>query len=279
MRYMVREKKILQENRLQNSPHLQLLMLGALVVGLVAFQGCTSSQVYREGPPPAVMPQGGEYDIPDLNMYGTWISIYPYGHVWRPSVVAGWRPFSYGHWVYSDVGWTWVSYEPFGWIVYHYGSWYWSEEDQWVWVPGYGGWSPATVDWMQYGDYVCWAPLAARGLVWRRPWEGGNSSVWMVVRSEEFTRDNVGERRIDVADIRKGGRPEGATHRAPGPRDIERRTHTTVATVNIGRAPIAAGRNQIHKMEVPAAEAKRIEKYKGKVEKEVLKRPNQGEHR
>jgi hypothetical protein len=38
-------------------------------------------------------------------------------------------------------------------------------------------------------------------------------------------------------------------------------------------------KNQIHKMRVPATETQRFEKYKLKVESEVLKRLNQSEHR
>ena len=123
--------------------------LGLALVVIVALQGCAPAGVYRERAHMAVVAQSREYDIADLNSYGEWVAVNPYGRVWRPYVAAGWQPFSYGHWIYSDVGWVWVSYEPFGWVVYHYGSWFWSEDEGWVWVPGYGGWSPATVDWLQ----------------------------------------------------------------------------------------------------------------------------------
>src|SRR5712671_3680937 len=45
-----------------------------------------------------------------LAPYGQWLWIDPYGWVWSPSHVdAGWRPYTDGHWVYADCGWTWVS--------------------------------------------------------------------------------------------------------------------------------------------------------------------------
>jgi hypothetical protein len=264
---------------MRNHQSLLAFLLGSVLIGIVTLQGCAPVGVYRERAQMAAVAQNRDYDIPDLNSYGEWIAINPYGRVWRPYVAAGWQPFSYGHWIYSDVGWVWVSYEPFGWVVYHYGSWYYSEDDGWVWVPGYGGWSPAIVDWIQYGDYVCWAPLAARGVVWDRPWEEHNHNVWTVIRAENFTRDNVGQQRITGADLHMGDQPVGVMQRAPGPQEIESRTHQPVATMNVSRDPVSVGSGQIHKMRVPDSETQRIKQYKGTVERDVLRRPSQGEHR
>src|SRR5437773_2233500 len=69
-----------------------------------------------------------------------------------------WRPYTDGHWVYTDVGWTWVSEEPFGWATYHYGRWTRLRNIGWVWVPG-DEWAPAWVSWRKNNDYVGWAPL------------------------------------------------------------------------------------------------------------------------
>ena len=39
----------------------------------------------------------------DLDAYGTWRNIPPYGMVWVPSsVVAGWAPYQYGHWAWVE---------------------------------------------------------------------------------------------------------------------------------------------------------------------------------
>jgi hypothetical protein len=72
-----------------------------------------------------------------------------------------WRPYSDGYWAYTDVGWTWVSYEDFGWATYHYGRWIRLRGRGWVWVPG-RDWGPAWVSWRTGGDYVGWAPLPPR---------------------------------------------------------------------------------------------------------------------
>src|SRR5207245_161040 len=80
------------------------------------------------------------------------------GDVWQPGQAQSrtWRPYTDGHWVYTDVGWTWVSEEPFGWATYHYGRWTRLRNIGWVWVPG-DEWAPAWVSWRKSSDYVGWA--------------------------------------------------------------------------------------------------------------------------
>jgi len=114
----------------------------------------TSTAERREG--------GGSYDIfyTRLEPYGSWFESSDYGYVWQPREAGSseWRPYRDGHWVYTDVGWTWVSDERFGWATYHYGRWTRLRNVGWVWVPG-DEWAPAWVSWRQSNDYVGWAPL------------------------------------------------------------------------------------------------------------------------
>jgi hypothetical protein len=121
-----------------------------------------------------VQPAGG-YDVSvDLNVqggvtfetfqgslqpYGDWVVVGSYGRVWRPHVPAGWRPYYYGRWEWTNEGWLWVSDEPWGWAAYHYGRWAYDPYYGWLWVPGYE-WSPAWVSWRVSGDAIGWAPLA-----------------------------------------------------------------------------------------------------------------------
>jgi hypothetical protein len=95
-----------------------------------------------------------------LDRYGDWRETSDYGYVWQPRQAQSrsWRPYTDGHWVYTDVGWTWVSEEPFGWATYHYGRWMRLRNIGWVWVPG-DEWAPAWVSWRKSNDYVGWAPL------------------------------------------------------------------------------------------------------------------------
>ena len=97
----------------------------------------------------------------NLSPYGSWIDVADYGYCFQPNVAvdnADWRPYADGYWAYTDVGWTWVSYEDFGWATYHYGRWTDLADYGWVWVPGYE-WGPAWVSWRTGGDYIGWAPL------------------------------------------------------------------------------------------------------------------------
>ncbi|HEY3661668.1 MAG TPA: DUF6600 domain-containing protein [Chthoniobacterales bacterium] len=97
----------------------------------------------------------------NLSAQGNWIEVADYGYCFQPNVAvsnADWRPYSDGYWAYTDLGWTWVSYEDFGWATYHYGRWADLDSYGWVWVPGYE-WGPAWVSWRTGGDYVGWAPL------------------------------------------------------------------------------------------------------------------------
>ena len=96
-----------------------------------------------------------------LEPQGVWRETSTYGYVWQPQEAQesrSWRPYTNGHWVYTDAGWTWVSEEPFGWATYHYGRWTRLRNIGWVWVPG-DEWAPAWVSWRKSDDYIGWAPL------------------------------------------------------------------------------------------------------------------------
>ena len=95
---------------------------------------------------------------------GNWYQVADYGYVWQPDAATSpdWRPYTDGYWAYTDVGWTWVSYEDFGWATYHYGRWVRLEDYGWCWVPGYE-WGPAWVSWRTGGNYIGWAPLPPEG--------------------------------------------------------------------------------------------------------------------
>jgi hypothetical protein len=113
--------------------------------------------------PPGGSPNASYQSFYDaLAPYGSWVQIPNYdGYLWQPAATVQnpfWRPYTLGHWVYTDEGWTWVSDEPFGWITYHYGRWMRTRTLGWVWAPG-DQWAPAWVSWRYGDDYVGWAPL------------------------------------------------------------------------------------------------------------------------
>jgi hypothetical protein len=94
-----------------------------------------------------------------LAPYGRWVVAARYGEVWVPSGISrGWDPYWDGEWLWTDYGWTWISYDPWGDIPYHYGTWAWVDPYGWVWVPG-TIWAPAWVTWAWTDSYIGWAPV------------------------------------------------------------------------------------------------------------------------
>jgi len=98
-----------------------------------------------------------------LSNYGDWLYSDRWGEVWRPMQQdqdPNWRPYTVGHWVFTDeYGWTWASDES-GWgdVVYHYGRWVYDPDAGWLWMAGYV-WSPAWVVWRSAGPNVGWMPM------------------------------------------------------------------------------------------------------------------------
>ncbi len=114
--------------------------------------------------PQTTVDVGRFYD--ELAPYGEWISTPEYGWVWSPyDMEAGWRPYTNGHWEYTDYGWTWVSDLDWGWATFHYGRWYFDDMYGWVWIPG-TVWGPAWVAWRHGDGYIGWAPLPP-GVIWQ----------------------------------------------------------------------------------------------------------------
>ncbi len=113
-----------------------------------------------------------------LSPYGNWVEVAEHGACWLPAVEEGWAPYTNGNWAYTDVGWTWVSHEPFGSIVFHYGRWL-LTGDGWAWVPG-SDWAPAWVSWRAGNEYVGWAPLPPSV-----PWHANRGvGAWVDVHAE-----------------------------------------------------------------------------------------------
>lgn len=138
-----------------------LLVSAGLATGAARSQ---SSDCPCPCPPAADNGTGGDpgtasisYFHEQLSPYGRWVDREGYGQVWVPYVAAGWRPYTTGHWVYTDQGWAWVADESWGWAPFHYGRWFYADGG-WGWVPG-TVWAPAWVAWRNGGGYVGWAAL------------------------------------------------------------------------------------------------------------------------
>jgi len=119
----------------------------------------TYGQNYPGSPQPYGQNEDTSYFYDRLAPYGNWIYLDSYGYVWIPRYMAyGWRPYSDGHWIYTDYGWTWISDQEWGDITFHYGRWGYDNYIGWFWVPG-TVWGPAWVAWRSNDQYMGWAPL------------------------------------------------------------------------------------------------------------------------
>jgi hypothetical protein len=181
-----------------------------------------------------------EYNVDDLNQYGDWVNVNQYGRVWQPSVVNNWQPFTNGHWAFDGNDWVWVSYEPFGWIVYHYGSWEFSPTYGWLWIPARDQWSPARVQWVDYGDNVCWAPLRYNNQNWSEPWENNNIHPWMVVKMQDFNRENISTyRENNISRVIANNNQVQIERRQPDVKVVQRYVREPIPIVKIVREPVS----------------------------------------
>lgn len=162
---------------------------------------------------PAARPAHADVDVSIDFFYnnlseddGSWVEVADYGYCWQPAVAVSnrdWRPYADGYWAYTDVGWTWVSYESFGWATYHYGRWARVRDHGWMWVPG-REWGPAWVSWRTGGDYVGWAPLPPR-----RYSRGGGEVVYegRSIGGQVDIEFDIGPSYYNFVDVRYIGAP------------------------------------------------------------------------
>ncbi len=194
----------------------KVYILCILLVGLSAGCGEGSGTASRSEVTP------DEY-FSALDSYGTWMDVAGLGRVWQPAEPYDWRPFGDGQWVWTDRGWMWMSDEPFAWVVYHYGYWsHWGAAG-WLWVPAYD-WSPARVHWYSGNDYIGWAPLPPPGINPPRAYDEEN--IWVVVPSNQFTREHVVRYRVPTQ--RSMLAPLKEERRAPDIGFVRRATNTDV---------------------------------------------------
>jgi Family of unknown function (DUF6600) len=240
----------------------------AVMLLLVCFQSCTTYETQSN----SNENQYDGYNTADLNNYGEWIQT-SYGLAWRPYVAEGWAPFDYGYWTYADNNWTWISYEPFGWIVYHYGNWYDDPTYGWVWFPSSNQWSPARVEWVRYDNYIGWAPIppahvAAYG---GNPWEANQNKYWHVVKSQDFTNDNV-HNYIVSSPLRNnmGARNSTTERTAPSPQEIQKTTGKSVPVVKLQHQRINLRNRNVEKTVLPPQDEKKVQDNSTKVRNNVL---------
>ncbi len=158
-----------------------------------------------------------------LSPYGDWVDAGEYGYAWHPRDVGeDWRPYTEGHWAYTDAGWTFVSEEPYAWAVYHYGRWTRVNDIGWIWVPG-REWGPAWVSFRHSKRYVGWAPLPPEASFGR---EVSTISSW----SDSYY--DIGPTQYSFVEVRNFGAPRLRQYIAP-PRENVTIIYETTNITNI----------------------------------------------
>ncbi len=132
--------------------------MAALALAPRAVRAQAELDVYASVAPGEAVPSVDVF-YDQLSPYGMWVQDPEIGYVFMPEE-ASFVPYTTGHWEYTDVGFVWVSNDPFGWATSHYGRWAYSRSyGRWAWLPD-TEWGPAWVEWRQAGDDYGWAPLA-----------------------------------------------------------------------------------------------------------------------
>jgi len=167
-----------------------------------------------------------------LTSYGTWYNLPAYGRCWHPvGVESLWRPYSVGHWEWTDYRWYWMSDEPWAWACYHYGSWVYDPVYGWIWVPG-AEWAPAWVVWRESPDfnYIGWAPCGPSGVV-------VSPSLFVFVGTRHF-RDHLRPHRLIVNNTTLVARTREINNIAQETRNFGGRTRRITTNRGPGVDPI-----------------------------------------
>jgi len=154
------------DGEMNTKGRLVSVLMKARTIGLAVFLslGASSAVADLEVSASVQIHARADFYAP-LTPQGTWVEVGSYGRCWHPAHLAvEWRPYCYGHWVWTDCGWYWESDEPWAWACYHYGYWVVDPTYGWIWVPDVE-WAPAWVSWRVGGGYVGWAPMVPPGIV------------------------------------------------------------------------------------------------------------------
>jgi hypothetical protein len=203
-----------------------------------------------------------------LDEHGEWIENSRFGRVWRPYAVSTWRPFVYGEWDWTDDGWFWDSYEPFGWVVYHYGYWAYVDDTGWVWIPGYD-YSPARVSWIDFDDYIGWAPLPPPGFPLPDPWAVQTVVYWNIVSIHEFHSHEI-DKHIITAHVPQPKDVDRIARKAPEVGKIETASNSKIEKIKMGNANVKEGKESLRQVKIPKDHARLTQPFRDRIKSQIL---------
>jgi hypothetical protein len=144
---------------------MKIAILAGLVLPLMGTPAPASADIsanvsFSIGAPPGEPVSSVDVFYDQLAPYGVWVDEPRLNRRVFVPQQEDFVPYRVGHWESTDVGFVWVSNEPFAWATTHYGRWAYSPEiARWVWMPD-TEWGPSWVDWREGDGAIGWAPLA-----------------------------------------------------------------------------------------------------------------------
>jgi hypothetical protein len=165
------------------------------------------------------------------------------------------------------------------------------------------------VEWLNYDGYCAWSPLPPAGVTWPEPWGVRGVRFWVTVRDRDFDRNDIGQYGIGRPPRPFHGDMRSISHEPIGIHEFERITGRhlrpmpleygpTHVFMNPGRAEEhrgevrheggpperghgnmeqgsrapheQQGRKELHRMVLPRHEQQRVERYRPRVERNVM---------
>src|SRR3989442_12946515 len=103
---------------------MKVLVIAAMLIGVIPSvaraQGAGISVDVSLGAPPGEAVSSVDVFYDQLSPYGVFVDDGRYGRVFIPEQT-DFVPYTVGHWEYTDLGFVWISTEPFSWPTSHYG--------------------------------------------------------------------------------------------------------------------------------------------------------------
>jgi hypothetical protein len=190
------------------------------------------------------------YGFSDLNYYGNYYYVAPYGWMWQPTGLgAAWNPYFNGAWAYyPGFGYSWVSMYPWGWLPYRYGAWAYVPGFGWGWQPGayWNGWlsSPVLIN-PPAGFVAPRVPMGGTRTVLLNPPSPNHPGT--ILPNERTVRPGVVNDRGNLP-VARNTRPVGTTTNAKAPVPVR---GTAPAPIHGGTPALVHGTTMRHGMAAP----------------------------
>ena len=94
------------------------------------------------------------------------------------------------------------------------------------------------MQWIDYGDNIGWAPMRANNRIWPEPWENNSVRPWMVVRMEDFNRENITSYGVPTVSRVNNVNQNQIQRRQPDVKIVQSHLKEPIKIVQINKEPI-----------------------------------------